>query len=337
MQELVGRLTSLDPEASESLKVIAYFDALVDGRASLEVLLRGAAVLGGCAAGFVTGRSVTGVNPQGTRITLVDAPAPGRWPEHAVPGGGRAWIERDGAQHANDEMILERLAIAIGIMLERSAPQAAMRKAVETVIDGSEPAEGRRLAAVRLRLEPASRLVVVAEPTSASPAEGHHTVVVTPVGPVRARIHHLDGDAVTAERAGIGYAVASDGLDRSWASALTALRLTSASQPVLRADDLGGIILLADALGSQGFDHPDLAALRYQLEAAPRLVSIVEAMVTADSVRAAAVTAGLHHSTMQTHAVDLSSALGFDVRTSTGRTRLSIALSLYRLATNTFS
>lgn len=337
MQELVGRLTALDPEASESLKVIAYFDALVDGRASLEVLLRGAAVLSGCAAGFVTGATATGVNSEGKRIALTTGPAEGTWPEHTAPGGGRAWIERDGALHANDEMILERLAIAIGIHLERSAPQAAMRKAVETVIDGAEPAEGRRLAAARLRLESGSSFVVIAEPVSAATPTGHHTVVITPVGPVRAVIRHADDDVVESERAGIGYAVAPDDLARSWTSALTALRLTSASQPVLHADELGGLVLLAEAMDAHGAEHPDLAALRRQFEASPRIVSTVEAMVTTDSIRAAATAAGLHHSTMQAHAVDLSSALGFDVRTSSGRTRLSIALSLYRLATNTFS
>ena len=54
MQELVVRLTTLDPEVSESLKVIAYFDALVEGHASMEVPLRGAAVLTECAAGCTT-------------------------------------------------------------------------------------------------------------------------------------------------------------------------------------------------------------------------------------------------------------------------------------------
>ena len=51
MQELVGRLSTLDPAASESLKVIAYFDALVEARAGRLALLRGAARLTGCPAG----------------------------------------------------------------------------------------------------------------------------------------------------------------------------------------------------------------------------------------------------------------------------------------------
>ena len=53
MQELVGRLAQLDPDAGAAVKVIAYFDRLVEGRAGLEPIVRGAAVLAGCAARLV--------------------------------------------------------------------------------------------------------------------------------------------------------------------------------------------------------------------------------------------------------------------------------------------
>jgi len=336
MQELVGRLTALDPEASESLKVIAYFDVLVNGHASMEVLLRGAAVLGGCPAGFATDRIVASVDAHGKRLPTVDAPESGRWMEHAVPGGARAWMEREGPQHANDEMILERLAIALGIMLERSAPQAAIRKAVETVIDFEESPENRRTAASRLRLDPLGRFVVIAEPASSPSAHGHNTVVVTPAGAVRAVIT-AESERAPGSRAGVGVAVHSDELDRSWATALTALRLTSDREPVVWADDLGGLILLMDAAEARGADHADLAALRAAIDGSPRALSVLEAVIHTDSLRAAATEAGLHHSTIQARVAELSSTLGFDVRTAAGRTRLAIALSLYRLVTNRFS
>jgi len=336
MQELVGRLTALDPEASESLKVIAYFDVLVNGHASMEVLLRGAAVLGGCTAGFASDRIVASVDAHGKRLTTATAPEPGRWMEHAVPGGAHAWMERQGAPHANDEMILERLAIALGIMLERSAPQAAIRKAVETVIDSDESPEDRRAAAARLLLDPGAEFVVIAEPAGSPSAHGHNTVVVTPAGAVRAVIT-ARAEEGHGSRAGIGVVVHSDNLDHSWATALTALRLTSDREPVLRADDLGALILLMDAAGSRGADHADLAALRAAIDGSPRALPVLEAVVHTDSLRAAAAEAGLHHSTIQARAVELSSMLGFDVRTTVGRTRLTIALGLYRIATNRFS
>lgn len=58
MRELLGRLTVLDPAASESLKIIEYFDALVAGGAGAEAIVRAAAILGATTAGAcVRGRA----------------------------------------------------------------------------------------------------------------------------------------------------------------------------------------------------------------------------------------------------------------------------------------
>ncbi|CAM3592563.1 hypothetical protein NOGI109294_04335 [Nocardiopsis gilva] len=53
MEELAGRLTALDPDAEAAVRVIAYFDRLVEGRAGLEALVRGAAVLSGSPARLI--------------------------------------------------------------------------------------------------------------------------------------------------------------------------------------------------------------------------------------------------------------------------------------------
>lgn len=337
MQELIGRLTALDPEASEGVKVISYFDALVVGHASFEVLLRGAAILSGCAAGFVAGRHAIAVDAKGTHLSAPVVPQPGRWFEHAVLNGGRAWLERDGRPHANDEMILERLSIAIGITIERSTPISARRRAVETIIDSAESLEKRRVACARLQLNLNERFVVVAEPARTPNANGHYTIVATTAGTVRATILR-EGDTFAAKaRAGVGIATIPDSLDQSWVSALAALRLTSTGEPVLRACDVGGLTLLAVATDASGKHHPDLSALKRVIDDAPRTLEVIEALVNTESLRAAAAKVGLHHSTIQARATDLSLSLGYEIPTAAGRTRLAIALSLYRLSTNRFS
>ncbi|MFI6497671.1 helix-turn-helix domain-containing protein [Nonomuraea typhae] len=48
MRELAGRLSSLDPDTRAAIHVIASFDRLVEERAGLEAIVRGAAVLAGC-------------------------------------------------------------------------------------------------------------------------------------------------------------------------------------------------------------------------------------------------------------------------------------------------
>lgn len=59
MKELAGRLTALDPDAGAAVRVIAYFDRLTEGRAGVEALVRGAAVLAGVPARLVdAGRGV---------------------------------------------------------------------------------------------------------------------------------------------------------------------------------------------------------------------------------------------------------------------------------------
>ncbi len=405
MQELVGRLTALDPEASENLKVIAYFDALVEGHAALEVLLRGAAVLTGCAAGFAAGGKRMRVDDRGLRSA---GPGSGRpvsagWPEGQEPtagavaaggaevsGGGTAdwprhpfgdddgfvWIEREGAAHANDAMVLERLAIAVGLSLERSDPAAGERQALEVLLDGAEPVESRAVAARRLQLDERSLLRIVARPAGRSRPEPRSAVILTAAGRVRATLRrdgeHTGSDgpasggptsggraagAASASRtvasgerssaarasaaavAGIGVAAPAAGLDESWQTALIALKMTGPLEPVVNADELGVVLLAArvsEAAESGRPAHPDVAAIGRAIGHDPKALDAFDALVHSESVRSAAALLGVHHSTLQARTAELSEALGFDLRTPAGRVRLSDALRLHRLATARF-
>ena len=336
MQGLVWRLRALDPEASESLKVIAYFDALVDGHASAQVILAGAAVLSGCAAGYVADGSSLRVDASGTKTASGES---GAWPGHDFGDGGRVWIERTGQAFANDEMILERVAIALGISFDRTSPVAASRRAVETVINGTAPLERRMDAAAMLHLERESSYRVVAVPASVA-LPGPSSVIYTGAGPVRAAIRRLS-DPQTTEgqpgvRSGVGLAMVPSALDQSWASALLALRLTTPQHPRHLADDLGSLLVFAEVADSSRFETPDLTALKLLLQSQPKALALLESLATASSLRAVAEEAGLHHSCVQNRGADYSAALGFDISTAQGRVRLSRLLTLYRLATTTF-
>lgn len=87
MQELAGRLTALDPEASASLKVIASFDALVAGGVGIEALVRAAAVLGGTIAGARIGGHTTRVDADGRVAPEGDA---AQWPQ-VSDGDATVW------------------------------------------------------------------------------------------------------------------------------------------------------------------------------------------------------------------------------------------------------
>jgi hypothetical protein len=331
MQGLVWRLKALDPEASEGLKVITYFDALVDGHASAHVLLTGAAVLSGCPAGYVADGNTLRVDASGTKTA---SGVPGAWPGHDFGDGGRVWIERAGPAFANDELILERAAIALGISFDRTSPVAATRRAVATVIDGAAPLDRRMDAAALLHLDRDTAYRVVAVP-AATVLPGPSAVIYTGVGPVRAAVRRA-ADAQPESRSGVGLAILPGALDRSWDSALLALRLTGPQNPRQLADDLGSLLVFAELADSSTPVTPDLTALKQLLQAQPKALVLLEAIAVTNSLRAAADEVGLHHSSVQSRTADYSRALGFDILTAAGRVRLSLVLTLFRLSTTAF-
>src|SRR3954454_18709804 len=103
MKELAGRLSSLDPEASQSLKVIAYFDTLVHGRVGAEGMLRGAAVLCGAPIGHLPDGAATGrrFDPAGGPAT---PGTPAGWHTAHADDGSTVWLGGSGHAPAKDDM-----------------------------------------------------------------------------------------------------------------------------------------------------------------------------------------------------------------------------------------
>ncbi|KQM81958.1 helix-turn-helix domain-containing protein [Agromyces sp. Leaf222] len=328
MQELVGRLTALDPQASDTLKVVSYFDTLVTGGVGLDSLLRGAAVLSGAVAGYAAangGRSLR-LTPDGDHLPTTDAAA-SAWPERRTSDGSRVWLERDDVAHANDAMVLERLALAVAITTARRSGTADA--AVEVVVSaGASPAE-RAVAAAKLRLDAASGIrVVVVGADGPSPLDGPTSVVATPRGLVRVVLVTAAVRVPAGVRAGIGVAGQADRLPSSFASALIALRLGTAGEPVVDAAELGALLLVAEAADRHDEPHPDVAVLT-ALDARAR--SVLDAVADAGSVRAAASDLGMHHSSVQARLDALAETLGYDLRTPAGRTRYALARALAAL------
>lgn len=329
MQDLLGRLTALDPDASETLKVVTYFDALVARAVGVESMLRGAAVLSGATVGQRDGRQIVRVRADGVRIDPVE-------PSHswAVRESGPdaiAWIERDGDAHMNDAMILERLSLALGII--RARRSVGPESAVELAISSYAGTEERAAALPRLRLS-ANALRLVASPPDPAPLPQHPSAVVaTRHGLTRATILDADTDAVRAWsesaglRLGLGVAGAGERLPESWSSALVAVRLTSHMEPVVDAADLGAMLLVAEAAESSPL-HPDAAALAALDE---RSRELLEAVAEEQSVRAAALRLGRHHSSVQERLTALVEILGYDPRSSRGHARYVLARMLLTL------
>lgn len=325
MQELVGRLTTLDPAASESLKVIAYFDALIEARTGRLALLRAAARLTGYPAGCRLPGEPTSlrVEPEGRR--LPDGPAAG-WPGLGLVGGGRVWLERGAEQHPAEPMVLERLALAMTLATGRDAALAAHPAAV--LVDALAGVDERTDAAERLRLRADDLVRAVALLADGSTSEGL-TTVPTPWGP--ARVALLRGDETwSGPAAGVGFAVRPAELPASWSSALVALRARRPDEPVVDADALGALVALVEAVDAGTAVPRDVQHVR-ELQSDPATARTLDALVDAPSLRAAAASLGLHHSTLQAKVDQLDRTLGFGVATPHGRTRLDLALALARV------
>ncbi|MFF4117165.1 helix-turn-helix domain-containing protein [Streptomyces sp. NPDC001714] len=333
MKELAGRLAAVDPDAGAAVAVIAYFDRLAEARAGLEALVRGAAVLAGCPALLADEerRVRLRVEPDGRRTDAVGPPETG-WPcAPLVPGGPPAlWLERAGADGPSvvDAVILERASAAVRSVLDRTrgrapGPPADDPALVETVLDAGAPLPARLHAARRLGLDtadPAARFRAVAV------AGGPPLIVADGAPPV-----------LPVGRAGVGTAVAAVDLPRSWAAARTALRFTSdggaqeSGPPVVHADELGGVALLADLVVPGAEPAPDVRAVRAAAADAPWMLRTLHAVASTASLRAAAADINVHHSTLQDRLTHAEHLLGWPVRTPQGRFRLQLALTMHHL------
>ncbi|MFF8818553.1 helix-turn-helix domain-containing protein [Leucobacter sp. NPDC015123] len=331
MRELAGRLSALDAAASESLKVIEYFDALVDGRASAEGMLRGAAAL----SGVVVGRERhTGESrryfPDGA---VKRGGEPAKWPSRRVSDGGTVWLERPTASFVNDAMILERLAISLAVCSQRLDTAAPTRRAVELLISGDGSAEELDEALARLAIPARSEVFAVAAPPTEPLAQARglpHAMIATRFGVLRAVL--AGSSEPIAGRIGIGLpALTSREIRDSWRTAIIALRLTCSDVPIVKASELGSLLLLAEQADKEPQPHHDSVAVGSALAAGwtPTQLRQVSAGV---SRRALARMLEIHHSSVERRLDKLTEVLGFDATSEQGRLRLGAAIMLHRLS-----
>lgn len=327
MQDLFGRVRLLDPTVSEGVKVITYFDTMLESGSSVDELVRGAAMLAGASVGFETGGKRRVFAADGLRITSDES---GRWATaEFCTERGRGWLQRFGAAHANDQLVLERLLIAIGLSTGRVDSKTVAQQSIGVLLapDRARTTDDVLLAATRLRLDPGESYRAVASRISGRSASGGMAAITTPWGLVRASVVRADAQLVGA--IGVGVAEFVHSLTRSWESALFALRANRGPTPLV-ADELGIVYELARHVDGGADTPPDVRRVCAALEGG-WLEAELFAVAEGATLRAVASIRGLHHSTVAAKYPDLLRQLGFDPFASLGRTRLHIALILRRV------
>jgi hypothetical protein len=332
MKGLLLRLSGLDADAENAVRVIGFFDRLITERASLDVLVRSTARLADCPAGVHA-------PAQGLALRAepdADVTASGRLPASAavrpLEGGVVVWVAREGAPTPLDDILLERFAIATAVLLEHTSvplPALGDPALVELVLSEGVGTAERSRALHLLGLGTTARLRVLAA-TGADLAGraatfGDVRAVLTADGP---------GTPPPGARIGVGPAVPAPELARSWRAARTALRFTAEAEPVVWWDRLGSLAALAGTLGPADLaEFPDIQALD-RLAADTHgddILAALTALCATGSARKAAAVLHRHHSTMPARLARAGTVLGFDVDSPAGRFRLHLALMLRRL------
>ncbi|GGG29804.1 hypothetical protein GCM10007304_49510 [Rhodococcoides trifolii] len=335
MQELLGKIAALDPDASLGIRVIACFDELIRGNVNSRALLSTAASLAGCPAGLTVSE------PRRTmRMTqhgdLLDGGPPTDVFSYELPAGASVWLERTGSPHANDAIIVERLALAVGVRLGMERRDLEPSRDLGTTVDPERDPIERRAAAERLGLTAGRKYRVLAAPLFAvwtSHPSSASDVVSTAHGPIHIVVVDAAADRLDVRPSGAGTAVGYDDLDFSFRTAMVALQLCDGErEPYVDADRYTGIVeLLAEAPERRtGPDVHRMADVMTHSWARPT----VDAILDAPSVRHAARLAGVHHSTMQSRLDCVAEIMTFDPMSGYGRIRLGLAYLQHRLATS---
>ncbi|MBO1901199.1 hypothetical protein J4H92_04450 [Leucobacter weissii] len=328
MQELLGRLGALDPEASQSLRVVACFDELMAGGVGVRGLMSAAAALAGRPVGLVRspGHAAEVVGPDG--IALAPVP-PGSNRHRADPL--TVWIVDEDLPTVNDRIILERLALALQLRLNGGTRPE--RRDLASLIDPETPRSERLEIAVRRGLDAGLPHRAVATPLFATwrrRPTGLEDVVPTEHGPVQLSIVDARAEAA-ADPIGISRPADLVGLPAAARSALVCLRLCTAREPAVRADELGGLAeVLADAPADRPPDQDELA-LAALAEQTPWVGETVEALTRASTAREAARLASVHHSTMNARLDTMTGALGYHPLDGLGRARFALSALRWRL------
>jgi hypothetical protein len=334
MKDLAQRLAALDPDACAALRVISQFDQLASARAGLPTIVREAAVLAGCPARLVDEKRRLSVRVEADGVARPGKePAEPNWLAMSLPGeaAARFWLERPGPAGPVEAMVLERASATAAAVLRRTRG-AGTRAAnndpacVDLVLDASVPEVDRLWAARQLGLTAGAvaRAVAVHEGPP----------VVEPVPPPVLPPPYQN------RRAGVGPVVAVAELPSSWAGARTALRFTASDTPsdpgprIVAYDELGGLVLLAAAVGPAAEPLPDVRALAALATSTPLALATLVAVAGSSSLRAAAAALRIHHSTLQDRLTPIEHQLGWPVRDPEGRLRLQLALALRRLHQN---
>ena len=339
----------------DALRVVAFFDALLDAEVDAAGLVRRAASYAGCPVGIRTAAGrVVSAGPSGSRGPSAVPPGAARLALHR---GGEVWLHRSADPHPLDAVILRRLGVAAGVVLERAATAVDRTTLLEQALSGSTADADRSRCLRGLRLTPMTPVRVFALAGTPTALGGlvdqvrtvSPTVHVAPVSAVTAVLAEEPAvparwDVPVGTRLAWSLPAPAAEAPRAWREARTALRFTLPSTHargpythqeavVAPGERIGAFLALAEHLSAEDIDRiPDVRALdRIAADDGQDTIVILEAVAATESLRRASTLVHLHHNSVAARVRRAEQVLGFSVVEPYSRSRLLLALTLRRL------
>jgi PucR C-terminal helix-turn-helix domain len=353
-----GLLRRLAPgEAENALRVIAFFDRLVESRGGIDELVRSSARLVGLPAGFEGDdpSESAGFDARGRPISSA---APDDAVSHVVLVGdrpaGTVWITRSTDDESLSALIAERMALASSMVLARSRDRQrdGEQSPVGVLVTPNAALEARVAAAQALGFRPdwSVQVLAIGGPEAASKAEivvkrwtdavGARSTPLHRDDAVMLSIVHHAGQLEPPTAPGLLTAFGSRttvlAADDSLRTAKQVIRLTSEWLGPHRIDyeTLGPLTHIAAIPPEQAHATPIVQQLLFlaQSETGPGEVLALDTFCRTRSLRAASAELNLHHSSVAHRLSNVERKLGVDLGTPGVLFELTLAMQLVRIA-----
>ncbi|WP_375388138.1 PucR family transcriptional regulator [uncultured Amnibacterium sp.] len=359
MEGLLKRISAEGSEAQNALRVVAFFDQLVEHRSSPHALVRSTARLIGAPAGYSSesggeswsfdaiGRPLGSSIPSMARVQRVAT-------DRGV--NGVVWILPDTKNSALADLVVERMALSAAIVLDRDPGQAqwAETASVHRLIDAETSEEDRVAHAHALGFRPNWRVRAIVLKDSAPLAEVAPVVKAwSRACSVRCTVPILDEEQIVAicqdadsvsiaslsswpGLVALGPSVAAAEAVRSLRAARQAVRVCSRElgPKVVDYDSLGAVKHIA-AITPETALEDDLVKrfeVMFETDVGRAELKALDAFCRHTSLRSAAAELNLHHSSLANRLENASRKLGLDLAEPSVRFEVSMSLWLLRVA-----
>lgn len=358
MQGLLSKLAGMDSSTERALRIVEFYDQLVLHHADLEAVVRASAILAECTAGAVYAVSgeIRVVGPDGAVL------APRQNEDAliqpiAVNGVvvGHAWISRgDSEAREWDELVVVRMSLALASLHSRETESSESiglaDPAIAHVLLRESASEIEAARAARLLGFPiGQRIRLVALNTGDSVAVSQCRqileescgvrAVAAAIGEQLSVVILATDDALPVALPGVvaamGPAATIENCAASWVEARTALRFAAlgGSWPsFVQSGDIGSFLALVHLDSGSVSKISDVQRIaQIAAEGGRDDLELLDRLTTTTSLRGAATTLYMHHSSAAYRVTRLSERLGFDLRDAENKLRARLALVLWQL------